>query len=220
MGCAYGTTEATQTLHPTVYYKPIYKAYDGQCGLKKTQILSPQNKLLAEVCEDQFNSCVMQGSCAVYDEAGRLRSFNYYARGADGLPRFFEVDSHRCPYGYGAHLICLDPYFTVAADLSIYKLGDVIFVPRAVGEIMPDGQTHHGYFVVRDSGAAIKGPLRFDFFTGFTKPFAKENPFSKMGFADKSNSFEFRLATAEEAQQIRERTKFPEVQHEIFIPPR
>lgn len=35
--------------------------------------------------------------------------------------------------------MCLDPYFTVAADLNFYKLGDVIFVPQFVGEVMPDG---------------------------------------------------------------------------------
>ena len=60
--------------------------------------------------------------------------------------------------------MCLDPYYSVAADLDIYKLGTVVYVPSFVGVLLPSGVNHDGYFVVRDSGSSIKGYGRFDFF--------------------------------------------------------
>ncbi len=208
-----------QNLSPSIYYKPIFNAKEGCNSGPTVPLLSPEGKVYELLCEEQFKSCVMQGACALVKEA-RLRSFNYYARGTDGVPRFKEVDLQRCPFGFGQRNICLDPFYTVAADLSIYSLGDVIFVPKIVGELMPDGHYHPGYFVIRDSGAAIKGQGRFDFYVGYTRPFSRENPFFRLGFADKGNSFEFRLATDEEAKLFREKTRFPNVRNEIFIPPR
>lgn len=210
-----------QVLSPSIYYKPIFKAKEGGCDSgPAVPLLSPENKVHDLLCEDQFKSCVMQGACAVIKDSGRLRSFNYFARGPDGVPRFKEVDLQRCPFGYGLRNICLDPYYSVAADLSIYKLGDVIYVPRIVGELMPDGRPHPGFFVIRDAGAAIKGAGRFDFYIGYTRPFSKENPFFRLGLADKSTSLEFRMASDEEAQLFRENTKFPNIRNEIFVPPR
>lgn len=181
---------------------------------------SPEDKLLTRMCQADFNNCVMQGACYVHDEAGRFRSFNYYARGADGIPRFKEVDLSKCPYGYGMRNACLDPYFSVAADLAVYKMGDVIFVPQIVGELMPDGEVHDGYFVIRDAGAAIKGANRFDFYTGLTRPYVPENPFHRLGFANIKNSFAFRLADEAEARSVREKRAYPRIPRVIMIPPR
>lgn len=208
-------------LRPTIYYKPIVNADPCRCeSSERVEMLSPDNKRLVAMCLVDFKNCVMQGACYVFDEEGRFRSFNYYARGADGVPRFTESNLTKCPYGYGMRNVCLDPYFTVAADLNFYKLGDVIFVPQFVGEVMPDGETHDGFFVVRDAGGAILGPWRFDFYTGFTKPFIRSNPFYRLGFANVANGFEFRLATEEETRLARERTRYPGVRKAIFIPPK
>lgn len=208
-------------LNPTIYYKPIIPYDPGRCDAdSRVEMKSPEDKVLADMCLKDFNNCVMQGACYVYDSAGRFRSFNYYARGEDKIPRFKEVDMRKCPFGYGMRNVCLDPYYTVAADLSLYKLGDVIFVPRLVGEIMPDGIAHDGFLVVRDAGAAIKGSGRFDFYTGFTKPFVRENTFQRLGFANINNSFPFRMATPEEAEATRQRTGYPGTKKIIVIPPR
>lgn len=213
--------QETFYLNPTIYYKPIIKYGLESCESEsRVEMLSPENKLLTHLCTADFNNCVMQGACYVHDELGRFRSFNYYARGQDGIPRFKEVDMRKCPYGYGMRNVCLDPYHTVAADLSIYKMGDVIFVPRIVGEIMPDGVVHDGFFVVRDAGGAIKGPQRFDFYTGFTRPFVRENTFNRIGFSNVKNSFAFRMATSEEARNVLERTGYPGTKKTIIIPPR
>lgn len=208
-------------LNPTIYYKPIIKFDVDKCQDEvRVEMLSPEDKVLTRLCAADFNNCVMQGACYVHDEDGRFRSFNYYARGADNIPRFKEVDMRKCPYGYGMRNVCLDPYYTVAADLSIYKIGDVIYVPRLDGAVMPNGVTHDGFFVVRDAGGAIKGPGRFDFYTGFTKPYAKENTFNRMGFANIKNSFPFRMATPAEAEAARQRTGYPGTRNIVIIPPR
>ncbi|WP_374001210.1 3D domain-containing protein [Bdellovibrio bacteriovorus] len=207
-------------LNPTIYYKPIIKYDVDRCDDEtRVEMRSPEDKVLTRLCVKDFNNCVMQGACYVHDEDGRFRSFNYYARGEDGVPRFKEVDMRKCPYGYGMRNVCLDPYHTVAADLSIYKMGDVIFVPRLEGQKMPDGTIHDGFFVVRDAGGAIKGPGRFDFYTGFTRPFVPENTFNRLGFANIKNSFPYRMATEEEAVWVRENTGYPGTKKVVLLPP-
>lgn len=208
-------------MHPTIYYKPIFTEHDNKCSQDDWKpIISPENKVLAQLCSANFARCLMEGACSVFDEHGTLRSFNYYQRGEDGIPRFKEIDRNRCPFGYGVKNICLDPYYSIAADLKIYKVGDVIFIPKIVGQIMPDGETHDGFFVVRDAGSAIQGAQRFDFYTGYTHPFSSKNPFFHLGFADVKNSIEFRLATEEEAIRIRSKTLYPSIQKRVVLPPK
>lgn len=182
-------------------------------------MIDPQGNVLVSLCGPDFRNCLMQGACFVHDDQGRFRSFNYYARGTDDVPRFKEVDTKKCPYGFGVRNSCLDPYFTVAADLKIYKPGDVIFVPRLVGVTMPTGEVHDGFLIVRDRGAAIVGVSRFDFFTGFEGLRNPANIMVRMGFANKANKFEFRMATEEEAKSIRERQGYPGIRREVVLPP-
>lgn len=207
-------------LSPTVYYKPIIQNKAEDCAEdQRVSLLTVQDKVLTRLCPADFRRCLMQGACTVHELDGRVRLYNYHSRALDGAPRFLETDGRQCPYGFGVHSICLDPYFSVAADLSIYKLGGVIFVPIFVGVVMPDGETHDGFFVIRDVGAAIRGPGRFDFYTGFTKPFAAENPFHRLGFSDPKNRYEFRFATEEEARLAKVRTKYPGTRRSITISP-
>lgn len=208
-------------MNPTVYYKPVIQYDPERCEASDvSEMLSPEDKILVRMCTADFKNCLMQGSCYVHDEFGRFRSFNYFRRGADQLPRFKEVNLNKCPFGHGMRNVCLDPYYSVAADLTIYKLGDVIFVPKLVGEIMPDGEAHDGFLVVRDAGGAIKGATRFDFYTGFTTPYAKENTFHRLGFSNINNSFPFRMATAEEAQRTLDKTGYPSTKRTFQAPPR
>ncbi|MDG0816960.1 3D domain-containing protein [Bdellovibrio svalbardensis] len=220
VSCAASKASDAGMLNPTIYYKPTIRTDQVRCeSSEMTEMKSPQDKVLATMCLKDFNNCVMQGSCFVAVSGERLRSFNYYARGADTIPRFVEVDLKRCPYGYGVRNTCLDPYFTVAADLKIYKVGDVIFVPRLVGAAMPDGETHDGFLIIRDAGGGISGANRFDFFTGFYNHLARENTMAQLGFGDKTNAFEFRLATEDEAVLVRERRGYPGLKKVIIVSP-
>lgn len=211
--------EGIAQLNPTIYYKPTIYLDKTTCNNEIIDMISPDGAILISLCGRDHRNCLMQGACFVFDEEGRFRSFNYYARGADNVPRFKEVSLTKCPFGFGVRNSCLDPYFTVAADLTIYKSGDVIFVPKVVGIKLPTGETHDGFFIVRDRGAAILGPFRFDFFTGFEGIRDLTNILARMGFGNKNNSFDFRMATPEEAQFIRERQGYPGIKRQVVLPP-
>lgn len=220
VSCAASKASDGGVLSPTIYYKPTIHIDRTKCDSNDLiDMKDPHDKILATMCTKDFNNCVMQGSCFVVTEDNRMRSFNYYARGTDTIPRFMEVDLRKCPYGFGVRNTCLDPYFTVAADLKIYKVGQVIFVPRLVGAVMPDGETHDGYLIIRDAGGGINGSNRFDFFTGFYNHLSSVNTMARLGFGDKSNAFEFRLATEEEARQVREKRGYPGLKQEVVVKP-
>jgi 3D (Asp-Asp-Asp) domain-containing protein len=70
----------------------------------------------------------------------------------------------------------LDPCRTVAADLSQYPTGSIIYIPSMAGKLCPQtGQAIDGCFVVGDMGGAILGKGRFDLFTGECANYKKSN---------------------------------------------
>lgn len=193
---------------PTIYYKPTFSSQKNCAASDVKNLLSTQGKKLNSLCEKDFDQCALQGSCFIQDEQGKKISYNVHSR-QDGILRFVQTDVERCPYGLGASNICLDPYFSVAADLSLYKLGDVIYVPRVDGIRLPNGEIHDGYFIVRDKGGAIKGINRFDFFTGELSPKDENNVFAQLGFGDKSNRFDFRKAKDLETRRVLQQRGYP-----------
>ncbi|WP_413559855.1 3D domain-containing protein [Bdellovibrio sp. HCB209] len=208
--------DEAQLLSPSIYYKPTVHFDSNKCTQDQMkEMLTPEGKVLTTICLVDFNRCLIEGSCFV-DKAGSVRSFNYHSRIKD-IPRFVEVDLRKCPFGYGVSSTCLDPYYTVAADLSLYKVGDVIYVPRLVGAPMPDGSTHDGFLVIRDRGARILGEGRFDFFTGFYNHAARDNIIARLGFGDPYARFDFRLATEEEAKITRERRGYPGLKNVVVV---
>lgn len=61
----------------------------------------------------------------------------------------------------------LDPCRTVAADINLYPVGTVLYIPEMDGKICPqNGKPINGCFIVGDVGKAIRGQGRFDLFTG------------------------------------------------------
>lgn len=86
-----------------------------------------------------------------------------------------------CNTALGAAGRCLVPYFSIAADLRFYRAGDIVFIPEIRGQsiTLPNGTEikHPGYFIVDDTGGAIKGSGRFDFFTGGEQPNSNKNSF-------------------------------------------
>ncbi len=209
VSCA-DTKSSSLYLSPTVYYKPSIYLNEKSCSASDSKdLVGLSGQVLETLCKKDYDNCLLQGSCFVYDN-DQVKSYNYHSR-RDGVPRFVQVDLDECPFGYGVKNSCLDPYFSIAADLSIYSLGDVIFVPRVVGVEMPNGEIHDGFFIIRDSGGSIKGVGRFDFFTGLFSHRDSENTLSKLGFSDSNNKFEFRMATQDETLKIRENRRFPQI---------
>lgn len=215
LGCAASKSSDGLSMNPTIYYKPTIHQNKAKCSNGNLRdLLSPDGYVLVTLCDTDYKQCLMQGSCFVEDE-GKITSYNYHSS-KEKIPRFIEVDLNTCPYGYGVRSSCLDPYFSAAADLKYYNPGDVIYVPRLVGAVMPNGEVHDGYIVIRDSGGGILGANRFDFFTGFFNHLAKENTLARLGFGDPKNSFEFRLANEDEAQAARQRRNYPGLKKSIL----
>lgn len=214
LGCA-GGGASDNGMKPTVYYKPTVSLALHQTCSETLHIYSVDEKPLAELCTKDYRNCLMQGSCFIRGQEGQVYSVNFHSM-KNGVARFVEVNLDKCPFGYGVNSICLDPYFSVAADLNYHRPGDVIFVPRAVGVKTPFGETHDGYFIVRDSGGSIIGDRRFDFFTGFDSNISSSNVFAPIGFGDPKNRFEFRKVEGAEAERIRFDRGYPHIKKAIF----
>lgn len=196
---------------------------DQDCEIKKT-IYDTNGKPLFKVCKQNYKSCVIEGTCALIEDnqapaAGPNLSdsindvdlLNYVKSDKNGTPLFETVDTARCPYGLGVSNICLDPYYSVAADLNFYKAGDVIFIPQLKGLRILNNQIHSGFLIVRDRGGAIKGAHRFDFYTGFNHYTKDSNPFSDIGLSQSKNTFEYRKATVEETLAFKKIRNFPNI---------
>ncbi len=218
-------------LSPTIYYiKTIDLAQ--KCDSKKT-IFGADGKSLLSVCQAAYQSCVIEGTCAfekdepasgvqpmTVDQNGGEATddeIDYevinYVKSVNGRPVFMPVDEQKCPWGYGVSQICLDPFYSLAADLQFHKAGEVLYIEKLKGTKLPNGEIHEGFMIIRDRGGAIKGPDRFDFYTGLLNYRDEKNPFTPLGFATSSNKIEYRKATSEEADQFRKKRNFPGIPH-------
>ncbi|QLY25649.1 3D domain-containing protein [Bdellovibrio sp. KM01] len=92
-----------------------------------------------------------------------------------------KINLGSCDTAFGASGNCLVPFISVAADPRYYSMGDIIQMPSLKGKTihLPNGRTmvHPGYLIVQDTGGAIRGRNRFDFFTG------------SYGFTNRNNAF-------------------------------
>jgi hypothetical protein len=198
------------SLKPTVYYFAVIDEDKAGCESKdKVPLHGAKGVELMSVCRRTLEICGEQGSCTIIKE-GKPHSLNILSR-VKGQDRFFEIDSDGCRFGYGVNDACLDPFYSLAADLSIYKPGDVIYVPAAVGLDLPNGKKHDGFFVVRDQGRGITGKGRFDFFSGFFSWRNPQNPFSKIGFTDTKTNVPYYKITGVRADRARETRSFPKL---------
>lgn len=196
----------TKKLNPTIYYIKSINMKKQNCDSKKV-IHSVSGKPMLKVCAYDYKTCVIEGTCAI-KKNDEVTIINFMEEKA-GLYLFKVVDKKTCPFGYGVKKICLDPYFSVAADLKYHKPGDVIFVEDLKGVKLPNGEVHDGFFIVRDKGGAIKGANRFDFYTGLVTYRDDANPFTPLGFSNQRAAFSYRKATAKEAYDVRKSRNFP-----------
>lgn len=201
--------QAKGTVIPTVYFFATLNEDTRSCKTsERVRLLNPQGKTLAMVCPYTYEECALQGTCMIYQN-GKTRSFNVHSK-RGGITRFFEIDDNSCRYGYGVQNICLEPFRTVAADLSLYKPGEVLYVPSVVGAVLPGNMKHDGFFIVRDKGAMIKGKGRFDFYTGFMSWKDQSNPLVKLGLSDERTRLPYyRLKEGKLSQKIRQTRGYP-----------
>lgn len=207
--------EKEKYITPTIYFVADYSANSSQCNeTADLNIRKNKNDIArVSVCKNVYKGCALQGSCYIQFE-GKKTLINYHKK-VNGVIQFMKVDQSVCRHGLGDSsdkkqsfkAMCLDPFYSVAADTAIYPLGTVVFIRSVVGTRLPDGSTHDGYFIVRDSGGNINGKGRFDFFTGDLGLNAS-NPFSVLGLSGESN-FDYVIVSGVEAQQVRELRSFP-----------
>lgn len=208
--------EKLKFITPTIYYVSDYsKDSASQCSeTSELNLRKAKNNIVKiSVCRKVLKGCTMQGSCYIKLD-GEKTLINYHKK-VNGAVQFMLVDRSVCKHGLGDSsdakqnykAMCLDPFYSVAADTTIYPLGSVIYIAAVRGTALPDGSTHDGYFVVRDSGGNIVGRGRFDFFTGDLGLNAS-NPFSTLGLGGESN-FDYQAVSGSDAQNVRARRKFP-----------
>lgn len=197
-------------LKPTVYYFPVINEDEKGCTAKeKRDLHGAGGKVLLKVCARTHAMCALQGTCGVIQKK-EMHTFNIIGR-FEGQERFFEIPADGCRFGYGVRNSCLDPFYTLAADLSIYQPGEVIFVPAVVGLVLPDGSVHSGYFVIRDKGRGIKGLGRFDFFTGHYSWLDPENPFKKLGLGDVNTGIPYFRIKGDAARKVQVYRAYPDL---------
>lgn len=205
--------ESKVLITPTIYYIPMYDQTTLNCSDQKI-IKDDKGKEIVTVCKSTYDNCLMQGTCQIINGNSKLLINVGSIVGAER--RFTIIKNSECLFGTGVSkartakmkTMCLDPYYSVAADLGIYAVGDVISIPAAAGLILPDGSIHDGHFIVRDAGEAIKGYGRFDFFTGFSAG-RLDNPLTRLGFADKSTNVSYSIVQGQGAAEVLKLRNFP-----------
>jgi 3D (Asp-Asp-Asp) domain-containing protein len=197
------------SLQPTTYY--IAQENKTSCsgkyggvtykGKERTRLLELDGSYIATVCTRFYKVLSMEGSAILKSRGAGKFAVNY--SGVKNKQVRFHVLS-RCKYGEGVKKdLCLLPYHSLAADLSVHKVGDVIYIPLVRGMRLPDGSSHDGFFIVRDTGGAFRGVggRRVDMFTG-TAP-DNNNLFINAGF-DRRRPMKAYKVRGVTADQIRE----------------
>jgi 3D (Asp-Asp-Asp) domain-containing protein len=201
----------------TVYYLPVYGEKRNCPKNEISTVKDEQEKILTQLCKDEVYNCAMQGSCFYLGKEG-VRLFAYKKMVKVEVPETKKIISQPrfrlnqsftiCPQGMGAHNVCLDPYRSVAADPKFHKIGDVLYMPILKDQKLPNGEIHDGYMIVRDTGGAIKGEGRFDFFIGFDDYHG--HLFSQLNLSNKKeNTFVYHLVPEDIAEKVRVSRRYP-----------
>ena len=193
---------------PTIYNFAIVDDDKKACKkADKTDLAGKGGAVYMQVCKHTVAVCGEEGSCTII-KGGESYAVNVSTR-IHGQDLFYDISRGGCQFGYGVRDICLDPFYTVAADLSIYKPGDVIYVPSVFGMKLPNGQKHDGFFIVRDQGRGIKGKGRFDFFSGYYPWSNKTNPLNRLGLADVGTKVPYYRVVGPRAVLVRKARGYP-----------
>jgi 3D (Asp-Asp-Asp) domain-containing protein len=197
-------------LSPTIYFHPLIRDEFNNCRSGEwTGLRNKHGAEMMRVCSTTYKTCTLEGSCQIQRE-NVVRSFNYEGKTSTHYT-FFEIKDGDCVFGYGVRSACLDPFYTVAADLNFHQVGSVIYVPKVKGAKLPNGDFHTGFFVVRDRGGAITGAHRFDFFTGTMHWNDPRNPFRSLGLSDPQKKTPYYRVGGATASQVRLARAYPKL---------
>lgn len=163
-------------LKPTFYWV----ALEEDDGDPRTHALKDMaGNRLAMVSEKFYGSIRLEGTGRLLD--GRV--INYAGRvnkPGGGQEVRYLVCPPSAPYGYGVDERPLIPFRSVAVDPSVVPMGSRVFIPQAVGAVLPNGDVHDGMFQAVDIGDAIKSK-RIDVFTGYGD---QSRVFTRVGFVN------------------------------------
>lgn len=147
-----------------------------------------------ELTYDDWCNAALEGTVGVKTSEKNWSVFNYDSRAettqvdcsrkfprlpqnvrvAMGKTRFVAPQGQ---FGNGYDGLIIQPYRSLAVDISVFPLRQVVYIPQARGITFttPTGETvvHDGYFFTADKGGAIKGN-HIDVFIGLSE----KNPFS------------------------------------------
>ncbi|HLM83006.1 MAG TPA: 3D domain-containing protein [Terriglobales bacterium] len=115
------------------------------------------NPLGPQLTPKQFCNAALEGTVKIdnctfnQDGKGSARQVNCipYVHRDVGFNRFAKAKG---PFGDGVRGYALIPYRTIATDNRFIPTGTVLFIPSAVGQLLPTGQKHDGYFFAGDVG--------------------------------------------------------------------
>jgi len=158
---------------------PVYAVYncaDKGFSTKHTLV----NGLSVLICGAPRDTDKPQGCCRPVPSNGAVNvEGTGVTRAGKMIEHTGEVHSSNCPSVFGdaspisgASHKCLIPFISVACDTSVYPFGTIFEVSMldkveiAMPPLGMDKIKHPKYVVCEDTGSAIKGENRLDFYTG------------------------------------------------------
>lgn len=154
-------------LWATYYNLPQLEESSGEYPLRD----KAGSELGPRVSHRGWCDAAMEGSVRILYKNGDAKTFNYAGVTADNTVSckdYFKIDVSKTkfreafgPYGDGWEDNILEPYRTLATDLTKIATGTVLYIPQAKGAVitLKSGRViiHDGYFFAGDKGGAIKG---------------------------------------------------------------
>ncbi len=163
-------------LKPTFYWVALEE--DSRAP-RNQELKDMQGNVLARVSSKFYADIRMEGTGRLLD--GRVLNYAGRVRLPEGGQEVrYLVCPPEAPYGYGVNNIPLVPFRSVAVDPKVVPMGAKVYIPKAVGAVLPDGSVHDGMFRAVDIGDAIKNH-RIDVFTEFGD---QSHVFAKVGFVN------------------------------------
>ncbi|HEV2545794.1 MAG TPA: trypsin-like peptidase domain-containing protein [Stellaceae bacterium] len=186
---------------PTISELPKIVISVGQYHLHVSQsngtipLLNPQGtKLGPLLTENEFCKAAVEGAVevdgVVYNVAGHGKTRQVDCAPLIGaLAKKYDFGSRRFsraigPYGDGVKGNILVPFRTMTSDGKFLAPGTVVFIPKAVGVILPGDRVHDGYFFVGDIGDLQDS--RVDIFEG---PDQGPSPFRTAGIKGRVDAY-------------------------------
>lgn len=212
------------TGHPTIYSTHTINSQSNCAEDEKIAMINDANEVLANLCPRDYRKCLWSGACVGTKEDGSRDTFTYIHFNRDLQRQTFEKVTNGCIYGQGIAVTtakkrvqtCLDPYFSIAADPSEHFAGEVIFVPKLIGLVLPTGEVHDGYLIVRDSSEDTRdrGHDYYSFFTGLETAENPSNPFLRTMLDNIDYIFDYRTVNDLISEKVRRSRNYP------FLPAR